>query len=231
LAAMVKHVARGWTWPTLVLIGLGAIQALTRRNAAARTALALSAAGLLPCLAFSSRAAVHEFWILQAVPGLAILAALPVAALWQRTRVTRAWPLVALAIVAMTALGIRQGHALHAEYRTDRWVDFGRAMNEFVGPNDVVLYPNDTEPWRFYCEAATIPLYRSVFAHRAIMDALQPGRDEIEHLYVMWPSDGPVVLELQPLVGIGRSLQKIPDRGGYASLIEIDRQRAFDLFR
>ncbi|MCA9322590.1 MAG: hypothetical protein KDB53_17745 [Planctomycetes bacterium] len=228
---MQAHLWRGWGWPFLGLIAIGSVVALFQRGPASRTAAILCIAGLLPCIAFRSRAAFHEFWILQATPGLALLAALPILLAWRHFRERpQRWAVLA-GWVAVMAWGLWTGKELHASYLTDKYTNPGLVLNRYVGPDDVVLYPMNNISWRFYCQAATVPLYDSADAHRRYMEALRPGRDQINRLFVFWTPEAGVVPELAPVLSLVKSRQVVPYRGTTAPLFELDIDGAMKLFR
>ena len=223
--AVGRFALRGYTPMVLALAAIGTVSSLCRRDARGRRILVLLAAGLLPALAFRSRAAVHEFWILQAAPGLAMAAAAGVGAIGRAAR--RAWVAPLLAAVAL-ALSIRSGLELRASYATDEFETRGQAIDGFASRHDIVFVPLETSPLSFYCEASLVTHVRDMAAFDRILRHLAAGPSSSSRWFFFSPEELGVNPDLAPLLGL-----MLPGTGihvsteGRGAWFEIDREKAY----
>jgi Dolichyl-phosphate-mannose-protein mannosyltransferase len=123
--------------------GLGVAVALrgdARMRRAAGVGLVLLVPGALNVLAFPKHALVHSYWGLFALPGVALLAALPLAAAWRaRGTAARAVAALLLALVGYLAVdGARATGGLVQLNATTLHRDVGALLDEHFGPGDVV---------------------------------------------------------------------------------------------
>jgi hypothetical protein len=111
-----------------------------RLRRAALVGIALLLPGLLNIALFPAHAEVHDFWSMMGVPGLALLAALPLAAAWRaRGAAARAAALLVLALVAFAAVtGALQARELLRRQATTLHRDIGVLLDRWFGPGDVV---------------------------------------------------------------------------------------------
>jgi hypothetical protein len=107
---------------------------------AALVGVALLLPGLLNIALFPAHAQVHDFWSMMGVPGLALLAALPVAAAWRaKGAAARAAEVLLLALAAYVAVtGTLQARALVRSQATTLHRDVGVLLDRWFGPGDVV---------------------------------------------------------------------------------------------
>ncbi len=226
-SSMARWFLQGWTWALLVPAMIGAVLSVRRRGPLIRAAWVLTLAGLLPALVFQQRAAVHEFWILQAVPGLALMGTIPAAALRERGFLGIKAGAILLAVLA--GWGSHSGWRLRRHYATTLYEKMGEDLNRHLGPRDVVLTPQDLSPVAYYCQAAMIPMVRNLQGFRMIVRALVPWMDEVEDLALIWPDFAPRVPEMKPVLGALIDGRKIDFGRGQAALLFLNKKQAQDL--
>lgn len=226
-SAMARWLRQGWTWALLIPAAIGAVLSVGRRGPLIRAAWVLTLAGLLPAVAFRERAAVHEFWILQAVPGLALMGAIPFVALTNRGFLGMKAGALLLAVLA--GWGSYNGWQLRRHYATTLYERMGEDLNRHLGPRDVVLTPQDLSPVAYYCRAPMIPMVRTLEGFRTVMRALSPGMSEVENLVLVWPEFAPRVPQMEPVLGVMVDGRKITYGSGQAALVFLSKSRAQDL--
>ena len=120
-----------------LLLALGLRGEGGRMRRAALVGLALLLPGLFNIALFPAHAEVHDFWSMMAVPGLALLAALPVAAAWRTpSAAARAAALLLLGFAAVT--GTLQARDVVRRQATTLHRDVGVLLDRWYGPGDVV---------------------------------------------------------------------------------------------
>jgi hypothetical protein len=164
-----------WSWcgpAVLGLAGLGAILALVRGGDVRQrllASLALLLPGLLNVLAFRRHAVVHDFWALFAMPGLALLAALPFEAL-----LARGWTRVRVAVAAAACLLVvgSNGATVLAQVRAARTTEFrdvGEQIQQQFGRGDLVVSSTDLSVSDVYTDATLIgPVLDATAAQRIV---------------------------------------------------------------
>ena len=204
LAAMTEWFERGFGVPLLVFVAIG-LAAIVVRLARRRTrdidrfALIVFSVGLLPSLVFRQRAIVHEFWILVATPGLAIVAAVGLRTTLDLTdhatrrlgsRLRGISFVIAIGVVGFVAVdGARQGIALHDSFRTDVHRIRGEALSELLGPGDVIFFVTDIGATRYYCDGTVIIAVRSLEIFDEALRHLSFGRTAVDRLFLAAPVD------------------------------------------
>jgi len=168
LVRFTQHISPGWgellagesrdarAWfgvPLLVLGALGALTALlARRDVHLRRALVAAAAvalpGLLNVLVFRAHAVRHDFWSMFATPGLALAAAVPLAAALRassqarapgRRRAAVAAALLGLACTLTACWGVLDTASATKRNATTFHRDVGRRLDRWFGPDAVVI--------------------------------------------------------------------------------------------
>ena len=201
------YVLDGLGLPALALLAAGAVVAW-RDGAPGRRGLAAAAAlmtpGLLNVLLFKHHAVIHPFWGLFGTAGVALLAAVPCAALGapQATRGRRRLGGAALALVLLAAVaGLRAGFDTMASWRRSDFRDLGLLLDARYERGDVVAASFDPAPADIYVRATLLGPVGSAEALEALASRYAPpaftGR-----LAVVLPErdlDGPLGRRLQAL--------------------------------
>ncbi len=226
-AAMARWFRQGWTGALLVPAAVGAVLSFWRRSPLVRGAWILTIAGLLPAVAFRERAALHEFWILQAAPGLALMGAIP--ATFLREKGLLGPKVGGLLLAVLVAWASHSGWQLRHHYATSLYARMGEDLNRHLDPRDVVLTPQDLSPVAFYCRAPMIPMVRSIEGFRTVIRALAPGMTEVDDLALVWPDFAPKVADMEPVLSLMIDGRKIEYGIGEAALILLNKSRAQDL--
>ena len=195
LATMGDYVLRGFGWPLILLavVGTGCAVARSLRVPVpplTRCSIALLLAGVLPSLVFFSRAASHEFWILPALPAVAVLAASgaeTLCGLWPIAGRGKGKLLLAVTILA-AGVGIWSGVGLHLAHRSDRDPRRAEALDTAAGRGDVVLLVDVGNSVPYYAAASVMTLPG---ADRHVFDQavrhLRRGRDAIGRIILAVP--------------------------------------------
>ena len=181
LAIKAGHLGRWIGWPMLALGALGVAVGLLGGRAWRRALLAglvLTLPGVLNALIFQHHAAIHDYWMMHSTPGLALLAAIPVA--WAIARPARAAGGLALAaLLGVAAFGARDTLATVDHFRTTIHRDLGALFNTAFGEGDVLAADVSLRTVSYYSRACLVgPIVRAPQARKVLErydDVLRSG--------------------------------------------------------
>ena len=201
LVTLGRFFVDGSGWSVLALATLGLLLGLARQSRAAiqqfvRIPLLITVAGLLPSFAFWTRASTHEFFVLFAAPGLALLAAGGV--LYAANTVAQgsvAWPrmmrvgMLAAIFVAMLA-GLATlasaGVRLHDGLRQDSQQDLDKCLSSVCEDGDVILLATMYRPGqRLYVRHTVIPGAASERVFRWALRELRTGQHAVRRILLV----------------------------------------------
>lgn len=239
LLALGGFFADGTAWIVLALAALGLAWACLRPKGtafagSARIALIVAAAGVLPSLAFWTRASTHEFFVLFAAPGLALLAALGTLhagnAFWRRCG---SWPRVlavgvpALLLLAMLVHTASAGVRLHDGLRQESQEPLDQSLSSVCEAGDVILLATAYQPGqRFYVRNTVIPGAASERVFRWALRELRAGQHAVRRIllvtddaclqYLGWLGSDPALLRRE-------TSRRIAVAHGDLIIVELDR--------
>ena len=175
VVATASHLWSWVGWPTLSLAVLGLILGLLQGRAGRRAvacAAALTLPGLLNTALFRNHAVIHDFWMIHSMPGIALLAAIPVA--WSLGALRRAPGGVvarrraaaclacagAIALSGTVAYGSIATMKAVDRNRTTLYRDLGKLLNRRFGAHDVIASTFNVKPTSYYTDACLVgPIY------------------------------------------------------------------------
>ncbi|MEE9393649.1 MAG: hypothetical protein V3W41_14195 [Planctomycetota bacterium] len=182
------------------LAGLGAGLALSPwRNDFAYAAFLLFAAGLFSSCLFYARAMTHDFWIIPALPGLAMLAAVPLRMATEAAHRHRSgWTqgLLWLAIAALLFTQAQRAKTFHARFADDDSQAVASWIDERLG-NDAILITNiDSHSVRYYAQTPILPLFHGHDGFLEAVNYLLPGLEKDAQIWLGSPRMDPKQMHL-----------------------------------
>ncbi len=239
LVALSHFFVEGSGWPLLALAAAGIIWGLARAGRSVflqsvRLPLIIALAGLLSSVAFWTRACTHEFFVLLAAPGLALLAAS--AALRATTAPALAtcdWPRwLRIGMPAALLMGILgcltlEGLQLHAGLRQESQRELGQCLSSLCTDGDVLLLATAYSPGQRFCiNNAVIPGAADERVFHWTMNELRPARHAVRRVLLVTNDECLQFLgwlEAVPDLMKRETCRRISCAGEQLTVVELDR--------
>ncbi|MEW6746880.1 MAG: glycosyltransferase family 39 protein [Planctomycetota bacterium] len=158
LNAIGGHLVSLYTWPVVILAGLGLVQ--VRRSASPSAVAALVLAGLAHTLIFGEGATRHDFWNITMAPFLLMLAGAGMVKLTHALRPPSARVVTCAVLTLAAALpAAYRTHQLFEYIESDYFYTLGRVINQHTQPGDQPIATTEfqADPMAYYARRRISP--------------------------------------------------------------------------